>query len=196
MAELQTISVLKDVVVPLFAAVIGAGGALVAGYFTVVKPQREQHRFEDASAHFETTAFFQAVHLAASTIAKNQPLGEMEGVTRQHIVRFIDTVSKLAVRLNKVLPNAKGNELFHLMIIELDRLGRKPVLDRHAVLFAYSAAATTGLLLGTADRNECTKLLATIENSDEKELAWFFRSVVDGVLPSDIRQEVRSRAST
>jgi hypothetical protein len=197
MVDPQGLNVLKDIVVPLAAATIGAGAALVAGYFAIVVPQREQRKLEAATARFTISAFFEVAHLAASTIiTPGQPFGVMETVLRERIVRFIDMIPRFAVQLNQVLPDAEGTEKFHLMITELDRQRHLPALNTHEVLFAYGAAATTGLLLGTSTRNECTKILASIiKDTHDKGLAGFFGVVVDRVLPSDMRQEVHGQAS-
>ncbi len=197
MADTQTLNVLKDIVVPLAASAIGAGAALVAGYYAIVVPQREQRKLEAATARFAISSFFEAAHLAASTIlASGQQLGEMETVLRERTVRFIDMIPKCAVQLNQALPGMEGNDKFHLMLVELDRQRHLPALKVHEVLFAYGAAATTGLLLGTSKRSECTGMLAAIiKDTKDKELAAFFGIVVDLVLPSGIRQEVLAQAS-
>jgi hypothetical protein len=189
MPEVLGLTVLKDVVVPLVSAAIGAGVALAAGYYTVVEPQREQRRFQHASARFANVAFFQTVKLAASTIISGQPLGAMEPVLRQQMVRFVDILSNLAVPLNRALRDSQARDQFHLMIVELDRLAHGPALDGNAVLFAYGTAATTGLLLRSAERNDCTSILTLLKGPTSPH-AEFFRVVVDQVLPPEIRQEI------
>ena len=198
MVDLQSLNVLKDIAVPLAAAAIGAGAVLVGGYYAIAVPQREQRKLETATARFAISAFFEVAQLAGSTIIRSsgEPLGVMEIVLRERIAGFIDTIPRFAVQLNQLLPDAKGNDTFHLMIIELDRQRHLPALKSHEVLFAYGAAATIGLLLGTSDRNECTKLLsALIQNEQDRELAAFFGTVVGCVLPLGIRQEVHGQAS-
>jgi|SRR5580658_5430095 hypothetical protein len=197
MVDAQDLNILKDVVVPLVAAAIGAGAALVAGYYAIVVPQREQRKLEAARARFAISAFFEAAHLAASTIINpGEPFGVMETVLRERISGFIDAIPKFAVQLIQVLPNAEGSDKFHLMITELDRQRHLPTLKVHEVLFAYGVAATTGLLLDTSKRNECTEILAAIiKDKHDKELAGFFRVVVDCVLPLDTRREVHGQAT-
>jgi hypothetical protein len=195
-ADQQTINVLKDVVVPLVASAIGAGAALIAGYYAIVVPQREQQKLEDATARFEVAAFFEVTHLCASTILTGDPLGPLEEVLRERTVRFIDIIPKFAVRLDKVLTDEDGNDTFHLMMIELDRQRHFPSPTDHEVLFAYGAAATVGVLLGTSDRKKCVEILALlIKQKSDTELSDFFGVVVDRVLPLDAELEVHRQAS-
>ena len=195
MADSQSINILKDVVVPLLAAGIGAGAALLAGYFAIVVPQREQRKLEAATARFAVSSFFEATHLAASTILAHQPLGPMQTVLREQIARFIDMIPRFAVQLHRVLPDEEGSDKFYLMITELDRQRYLPAFSDYEVLFAYGTAATTGLLLGTSKRDECTGILALlVKDTNHKQLAAFFDIIVDRVLPPDIRKEVRGQA--
>jgi hypothetical protein len=195
-ADQQTINVLKDVVVPLVASAIGAGAALIAGYYAIVVPQREQRKIEAALARFEVAAFYEASHLAGTTILAGQPLGAMESVLRERIVRFIDIIPKFAVRLDQMMSDDEGNSTFHLMIVALDRQRRLPALGQHEVLFAYGVAATMGILLDKSNRADCTEMLALmIKYKSDKELTDFFGVVVDRVLPADVREEVRRKAS-
>ena len=192
MTDSQSVNVLKDVVVPLVAAVIGAGAALLAGYFAIVVPQREQRKLDAATARFAVSSFSQAAHLAASTILAHRPLGPMETVLREQIARFIDTIPRFAVHLDRVLPDEEGSDKFSLMITELDRQRYLPAFTDHEVLFAYATAATTGLLLGTSKRSESVGILSAItKDTTHGDLGPFFSAIVDHTLPPDIRKEVR-----
>jgi hypothetical protein len=94
-ADQQTINVLKDVVVPLAASAIGAGAALIAGYYAIVVPQREQRKAEAATARFAISAFFEVAQLAATTTLKDESLGLMQTVLRDQIAGFVNIIRKI-----------------------------------------------------------------------------------------------------
>jgi hypothetical protein len=192
MADSQSINVLKDVVVPLVAAVIGAGAALLAGYFAIVVPQREQRKLDAAAAGFAVSWFSEVAHLAASTILAKKPLGTMQIVLRTRIARFLDIIPRFAVQLSKALPDEKGSDMFFLMITELDRQRYQPALSDYEILFAHGVAATTALLLGTSKHSESVGILSAItKDTTHGDLGPFFSAIVDHALPPDIRKEVR-----
>lgn len=198
MVDLQGVNVLKDIVVPIALALIGAAAVLIGGYFTIAMPQRDQRKRESAAARFAISAFFEVAHLAGSTIIAlpGQPLGEMETVLRERIIDFLHTIPKFAFQLIPLLQEPGGDKAFHLMIIELDRRRLLTNLTDADVLFAYGAAATTGLLLGTSDPDSCTRILAAIVRGGRyQEPTDFFGVVVDRVLPLRRRQEVQRQIS-
>jgi hypothetical protein len=95
-----------------------------------------------------------------------------------------------------VLSDEKANSTFHLMIIELERQRHLPALTDREILFAYGTAATTGILLGTSNRNDCIGIIALmITQRRNEEISGFFGVVVDQVLPLDAELEVRRQAS-
>jgi len=192
--EAADLNVLKDVWVPLGAAAMGVVGALFAAYYTVIRPQRQS---DDATADFETSTFIEAAQRAGGEMLTAKTPDallsvEMEAVLRSRIGRFIDAIPKLAVRLQQALRDGPGaNKQFHLMIIELDVQRRRPILDRHAILFAYGAAATARLLLRGPEREDSIQLLALLStNQTDHELRDFFRGVVESVFPSQIRDDI------
>src|SRR3989442_10030240 len=106
---------IKDILVPLCAAVVGgllgAGGALLAALY----PLRKQQRFEEAQATYAIAELFSKAKLASATILANEPLGALEGVLRSRIESFIRMLPKLAIRIDRVLVGDVGRDRFHLM---------------------------------------------------------------------------------
>ena len=170
---------------------IGGGSALIAGYFTITIPQRRQQQREDARNAYVVDAFLQATKLAAAKISLNEPIAELGEILRQRTTSLIEVLPAVTVRLNPAEADALG--LFHLMIVELDRTSR--IVDRRTVLFAYGAAATIALVWekGLLGLDEAADILASLVGGEDDELTQFFGTVIDKVLPEEIRQKVRDR---
>lgn len=184
---------IKDLLVPLVAAMVGGGAAVIAGYFTITIPQDRHQQREDARAGYVVDAFLQATKLAAAKIIASEPIGALGAILRQRTVSIIEVLPAVTVRLNPSQTDAVG--LFHLMLVELD-LRTRGTLDRSAVLFAYGAGATISLVSesGKSILDDAAGILAVLLQDDaDTELKRFFGLVVDKVLPEDISREVRNR---
>lgn len=141
------IETVKDVIIPIGAAIIGAGVG-VAG--TVWATKRSEQQVCAQRAREAIAAIYSVAQLLTSMFITKVPDSQIQTLElqfRSATARLTEILPSIAGEVNKALPEVQLRNHFNLFRTELVRLSQPP-LTRETARVAYKFAAVTDCLLG------------------------------------------------